>query len=93
MCLYQNEIDKALIRLDGTKDKSASGDPGGLSVSAAAAKAAAAALKLPLYRYRGGVQAKSFRAGGKCGGPEYFLSRQTGFRFVRRLKCVWKSAG
>ena len=55
----QKEIDKALIRLDGTKDKSALGTRAVFSVSAAAAKAAAAALKLPLYRYLGGVQAKS----------------------------------
>ena len=55
----QKEIDKALIRLDGTENKSALGAWAVFGVSAAAAKAAAAALKLPLYRYLGGVQAKS----------------------------------
>lgn len=55
----QKEIDKALIRLDGTENKSALGAWAVFGVSAAAAKAVAAALKLPLYRYLGGVQAKS----------------------------------
>lgn len=55
----QGEIDRILLRLDGTEDKSALGGQAVFGVSAAAANAAAAALKLPLYRYLGGVQAKS----------------------------------
>ena len=55
----QEDIDKALLRLDGTDDKSALGTRTVFGVSAAVACAAAAALKLPLYRYLGGVQAKS----------------------------------
>ena len=55
----QEDIDKALLRLDGTDDKSTLGTRTVFGVSAAVACAAAAALKLPLYRYLGGVQAKS----------------------------------
>ncbi len=55
----QEEIDKVLLRLDGTEDKSALGAQALFGVSAAAADAAAAALKLPLYRYLGGVHAKN----------------------------------
>ena len=53
----QEGIDRALIRADGTADKSALGANAILGVSMAAAHAAAAALKLPLYRYLGGMQA------------------------------------
>lgn len=55
----QKEIDRTLLCLDGTEDKRALGAQAVFGVSAAAASAAAAALKLPLYRYLGGVQAKS----------------------------------
>ena len=55
----QGEIDRTLLQLDGTEDKSALGGQAVFGVSAAAANAAAAALKMPLYRYLGGVQAKS----------------------------------
>ena len=58
----QKEIDKALTRLDGpngSNGRSALGTQAVFGVSAAAARAAAAALKLPLYRYLGGVHAKS----------------------------------
>ena len=53
----QEGIDRALVRADGTADKSALGANAILGVSMAAAHAAAAALKLPLYRYLGGMQA------------------------------------
>ena len=52
----QEEIDRAMIRADGTPDKSALGANAILGVSMAAAHAAAAALKVPLYRYLGGVR-------------------------------------
>lgn len=55
----QEEIDRALIRADGTEDKSALGANAVLGVSMAAAKAASAALKMPLYRYLGGVRGKT----------------------------------
>ncbi len=53
----QQQIDKALIALDGTDNKSRLGANAILGVSLAVAKAAAAAQGVPLYRYIGGVQA------------------------------------
>ena len=53
----QEGIDRAMIRADGTKNKSILGANAMLGVSMAAAHAAAAALKVPLYRYLGGVRA------------------------------------
>ncbi len=51
--LEQATIDKVLISLDGTSDKSKLGANALLGVSIACAKAAAQALNLPLYRYLG----------------------------------------
>ena len=48
-------IDKTLIDLDGTENKSRLGANATLAVSMAAAKAAAEEAGLPLYRYFGGV--------------------------------------
>jgi enolase len=48
-------IDKAMMELDGTPNKSRLGANAILGVSLAVAKAAAASLHLPLYRYLGGV--------------------------------------
>ena len=48
-------IDKAMIDLDGTKDKSKLGANAILAVSIACARAAAASLDIPLYRFLGGV--------------------------------------
>ena len=53
----QRGIDAALIKLDGTKNKSRLGANAILGVSLAAAKAAAVSNSLPLYRYVGGVNA------------------------------------
>ena len=50
-------VDRAMILLDGTKDKSRLGANAILAVSLATAKAAADAHNLPLYRYLGGVNA------------------------------------
>ncbi|MBQ5311087.1 MAG: phosphopyruvate hydratase, partial [Oscillospiraceae bacterium] len=49
-------VDKAMIELDGTKDKSKLGANAILAVSIAAARAAAQSLDIPLYRFLGGVQ-------------------------------------
>ena len=49
-------VDKAMIDLDGTKDKSNLGANAILAVSIAASRAAATALELPLYKFLGGVQ-------------------------------------
>lgn len=51
-------IDKMLIELDGTNNKSKLGANAILGVSLAVANAAANALGLPLYRYIGGLNAK-----------------------------------
>jgi enolase len=56
--LHQNEIDQALIDLDGTENKSRLGANSILGVSMAVARAAAQHLGLPLFRYLGGVNAK-----------------------------------
>lgn len=48
-------VDKAMITLDGTKDKSCLGANAILAVSIATARAAAMAQGLPLYRFLGGI--------------------------------------
>ena len=53
----QAGLDRRLVELDGTPDKSRLGANATLAVSMAAAHAAAAAAGLPLYRYLGGEQA------------------------------------
>lgn len=55
----QTAIDNKLIELDGTKNKSKLGANAILAVSMAVARAAAKELNLPLYRYIGGVNAKT----------------------------------
>lgn len=54
----QAAIDRLLIELDGTPEKSRLGANAILGVSLAVAKAAAESLGLPLYRYLGGVNAR-----------------------------------
>jgi len=53
--LQQRAIDKLMIQLDGTKNKSNLGANAILGVSLAVAKAAATFLEVPLYRYIGGT--------------------------------------
>jgi len=55
--LDQIELDRALIELDGTPNKSRLGANAILGVSLAAAKAAAESSALPFYRYIGGPNA------------------------------------
>ncbi len=55
----QRLIDAALIELDGTPNKARLGANAMLAVSLAVAKAAALDLGQPLYRYLGGVQART----------------------------------
>jgi enolase len=54
----QVKIDRTMIELDGTANKSRLGANAILGISLAVAKAAAAARGLPLYRYVGGVGAR-----------------------------------
>ncbi|MDC0875063.1 phosphopyruvate hydratase [Flavobacteriaceae bacterium] len=55
----QEQLDQLMIDLDGTSNKSKLGANAILGVSLAVAKAAANELGLPLYRYIGGVSAKT----------------------------------
>ncbi len=50
-------IDAAMIKADGTKDKSKLGANAILAVSIACCRAAATSLQIPLYRFLGGVNA------------------------------------
>jgi enolase len=56
--LDQVSLDRLLIDLDGTPNKSSLGANALLGVSLAAAHAAAEAVELPLFRYLGGVGAR-----------------------------------
>jgi len=53
----QAEIDRKMIKLDGTKNKGKLGANAILAVSMAVARAAAASYDMPLYRYLGGISA------------------------------------
>jgi enolase len=55
--IFQREIDKTMIELDDTENKSKLGANAILGVSLSVAKASAIALGLPLYKYIGGVNA------------------------------------
>jgi len=55
----QNEIDRVMIKLDGTDNKAWLGANAILAVSMAVAKAAASECGMPLYRYVGGVNANT----------------------------------
>jgi enolase len=58
-CLDQTLIDRIMIDLDGTENKSKLGANAILAVSLANARAAAAFREMPLYRYIGGTNAKT----------------------------------
>jgi len=53
----QEDVDQAMIELDGTENKGRIGANAILAVSLATAKAAAKSANLPLYRYLGGPRA------------------------------------
>ncbi len=57
--LDQAAVDQAMQQLDGTPNKSRLGANAILAVSLATARAAAIALGLPLYRYLGGIGART----------------------------------
>jgi len=57
--LDQVAIDQAMLALDGTPNKSKLGANAILGASMAVARAAAESLDLPLYRYLGGVSART----------------------------------
>ena len=60
--IEQALLDQTMIELDGTDNKGRLGANAVLGVSLATAKAAAAQLGLPLYRYVGGVAARTLPA-------------------------------
>lgn len=55
----QEDIDRLMIELDGTENKSVLGANAILGVSMAVARAAASELRLPLFRYLGGIAANT----------------------------------
>ena len=55
--LNQAGVDRTMLALDGTENKSKLGANAILGVSLAVARAAAASVRLPLYRYLGGAAA------------------------------------
>lgn len=55
----QQEIDKIMLELDGTENKSSLGANAILGVSLAVAKASSLAFDMPLYRYLGGINANT----------------------------------
>jgi enolase len=55
----QSALDRTLVELDGTPNKARLGANAMLGVSLAAARATAADLRQPLYRYVGGVHART----------------------------------
>jgi enolase len=57
--LDQTGLDQLMLELDGTKNKASLGANAILGVSLALARASADALDLPLYRYVGGVGART----------------------------------
>ena len=57
VCCEQRKIDKLLVELDGTENKSNLGANAMLAVSLAVARAASEAYGIPLFRYLGGVGA------------------------------------
>jgi enolase len=57
--LLQGQIDKIMIDMDGTPNKAKLGANAILAVSMAVARASALELNIPLYRYLGGVNAKT----------------------------------
>ncbi len=57
MCCDPRKIDKLMVELDGTENKSNLGANAMLAVSLAAARAAAKAQGVPLFRYLGGCSA------------------------------------
>lgn len=73
----QSSIDQRLVELDGTRNKSRLGANAILAVSLAAAHAAANTYGLPLYKYLGGLNARTLPVplmnvinGGKHAGNE-----------------------
>ncbi len=95
----QEEIDRRMIELDGTPNKSRLGANAVLGVSLAVARAAAQALGEPLYRYLGGVKAKTLpvplmnilnggvHADNNVDFQEFMIAPVRARRFADALRC------
>ncbi len=95
----QEGLDSVLLALDGTENKSRLGANATLAVSMAVAHAAAAATDQPLYRYLGGVAAKTLPVpmlniinGGKHSDntvdfQEFMIQPWGFFSFEESLRC------
>ena len=96
----QREIDDALCELDGTPNKGRVGANAILGVSLAVAKAAAEAVTLPLYRYVGGVAARTLpvpmmniiNGGEHADNPidiQEFMVMPVGAETILAKPCAW----
>jgi enolase len=95
----QQAVDRRLIDLDGTPNKSRLGANAILGVSLAIAKAAAAARDLPLYRYLGGAKARTLpvplmnilnggaHADNNVDFQEFMIAPVRASRFAEALRC------
>ena len=98
--LEQVEIDRTMIKLDGTENKGKLGANAILGVSLAVAKAAADELGIPLYRYIGGTNAKTLpvpmanilNGGAHSSAPidfqEYMVMPVGSSSFKEGIRCV-----
>jgi enolase len=86
----QDEIDKTMIDLDGTPDKTRLGGNATAAVSAAVLQAAAKSVGLPLYRYIGGMNACLMPVAGVLvagGARRYGGGQQSGSKPTYSLMC------
>jgi enolase len=105
--LDQAGVDRAMLTLDGTENKSKLGANAILGVSMAVARAAAMSVGLPLYRYLGGASANllpvpmfNILNGGvhefmiaPVGAPNFREALRWGAETYHALKGVLKSGG
>ena len=82
----QAAIDKVMIELDGTKDKSKLGANATLGVSLACARAAADFYGMPLYKYIGGVNGSNNLAAFR---PDQWASICVKISFYNRFDLVF----
>jgi enolase len=95
----QRKLDRRLIDLDGTPNKSRLGANALLGVSLAIAKAVAAARDLPLYRHLGGAKARTLpvplmnilnggaHADNNLDFQEFMVAPVRASRFAEALRC------
>jgi enolase len=86
-------LDRTLIDLDGTENKSRLGANAMLAVSMAVAKAAAEEAGLPLYRYFGGSGAMQMPVPIPVGAPSFKEAIRYGAEIFHTLKKILHSKG